>query len=714
MSMLKFRRGLYEQINTAPLANGTIYIATDEKAMYVDTANGRIRIGDFIRVSTVKDITPPYSTSSLYYVEADNALLKYVETEVEGVKTGTWKQVNGTDDLQNALSTLGERVTIAESKITTAEGKITALETAVGKAAEGENAATGLHLAVATNAADIAELQAAVGGVGDESLGNRITAVEGRVTTAEGDIDALQEAVSGHGATLTQHGTAISENTTAIGELETALSTHETNAAATYATKTDLNDAKTAISSEIDADVLVETNRATEAEAGLSGRIKTLEEAGYQNAGQVSSAIDTKIAAARALITTEIDEDVAALKTEVVRDYATKSALDAVDAKTIKNAADITAINNNIANNIATKTELTNSINEAKTYADSAATNAKNDAIADAATKYATIDDLETTDVNVAAAAASAKKANDDLAAYKTTAADTFATKTALSEEVAAREQAIAKEVGDRNAAIKEEADRAKEAERVLNEAVIKAQGDATQALADAATAQAAAEKAQGDINAWKTAHEGDMTNEQINAAIKVAKDAADAAQEDADTNAEAILVLQGAVTKLNGNAQTEGSVDYKVAAAKAALEDKITDEINAANSMTYKEGVGAENELPVTAEAGDTYVANGAFTASFGNVLPGDLLIATGNEVDGIIGTKDLSWTVVHTGYDATLEQTIKTVADENGENVIQLTSAVGNINNGQVAFVAAENSAATVSVADNTVTIGMAWEDF
>ena len=130
--------------------------------------------------------------------------------------------------------------------------------------------------------------------------------------------------------------------------------------------------------------------------------------------------------------------------------------------------------------------------------------------------------------------------------------------------------------------------------------------------------------------------------------------------------------------------------------------------------SCNNSSNAGVEAELPAIAEAGDTYVASAAFTASFGDVLPGDLLIATGNETDGVIGTDDLSWTIVHTGYDATLEQTIKTVADENGKNVIQLTSAVGNISNGQIAFVAEEGSAAKVTVADNTVTIGMIWEDF
>ena len=697
--MLKFRKGTYAQINSAAKVPGTIYIAKDEKAMYVDiSANERIRIGDFIRVETVEGITPPYSTSALYYVEADNALLKY-----DG---STWKQVNGTDELAESLEALDSRVTAAEGKITTAEGKITALETKVGAAADGENAATGLFAAVDANAADIAELQAAIGGVGDESLGNRMTAVEGRMDTAEGEIDTLQEAVAGHGATLGQHTTAIAKNAEDIAANAKAIADQATSDAATYATKTELANEKAALQSEIDADVKVEADRAVAAEAALGLRIdgvKTTAESKIDLAGVQALGYVTKVDAEK-----YTDDAIAGEVSRADGKYATKSELEAVDAKVLKNAGDIETINTNITNNIATKTELTNGVNEAKGYAETKATEAKEAAIADAATKYATTGDLSATNEAVAAAAASAKKANDDLAAYKTEAGNTFATQTALGEEVTARQQAIAKEVEDRNAAIKVEADRAKGVEETLTQAVNKAQGDATKALADAATADGKAVAAQGDIDAWKNAHAGDYDNDTIDAKVKTAKDAADAAQDTADANAESIITLNAAVEKLNGNAEVVGSVDNKVAAAKAELSAEIEKEINAANSMTYINGVGAESELPATAEAGDTYVANGAFTASFGNVLPGDLIIATGKETDGIIGTDDLSWTLVHTGYDATLEQTIKTV-----DGKIQLTSAVGNVNNGAVSFVAETGSAAKVTVADNTVTVGIVWDD-
>ena len=697
--LLRFRKGTYAQINAATKVPGTIYIAKDEKAMYVDvSADERIRIGDFIRVEKVEGITPPYSTTALYYVEADNALLKY-----DG---SAWKQVNGTDDLKASLTALTERVTAAEGKITTAEGKITALETKVGAAAEGENDATGLFAAVADNAADIADLKAAVGGVGDDSLGNRMTAVEGRMTTAEGEIDVLQEAVAGHTTTLGQHTTAIADNAKAISD-------HEAYATETYATKTALSGEVTAreqaIAKEVEdrnAAIKVEADRAAGAEVALGARVKVLEDAGYQNADQVGSAIYTKIAAARALITTEIDEDVAALKAEVVKDYATKSELEAVDAKAIKNAADIVTINNNITNNIATKTELATGVSEAKTYADDVAATAKAEAIADAATKYATTGDLATANEAITAAAASAKKANDDLATYKTEAGNTFATKTELGEEATARDNAVKAEAQARGAAISALETAYKAADETLTQAAAAAKAQADKGVEDAGKAQAAADKAQGDATqALADAAAAQGTANSAVSAAAAAQSAADAAQDTADANGEAITGLTGRVKNLEDNSATKA----ELASAKSELEQKIANDINAANAMNYMGGVKAESDLPTEkVKAGYTYVAESAFTASFGDVLPGDLIIATGDEVNGYI-TEGLTWTLVNTGYDATLEQTIKTV-----DGKIQLTSAVGNANNGAISFVAEEGSAIKVAVADNTVTVGMVWEDF
>ena len=126
---------------------------------------------------------------------------------------------------------------------------------------------------------------------------------------------------------------------------------------------------------------------------------------------------------------------------------------------------------------------------------------------------------------------------------------------------------------------------------------------------------------------------------------------------------------------------------------------------------MVYKGEVSSATELGALTDLsiGHTYVVS----AAFGAYSAGDLLVANGTEVDGKITAESLTWDHVTTGYDADLEQTITTA-----DGKIQLTSAIG-ANNGQIAFESKKDannntSALVVEVANNTVTIGMVWEDF
>jgi len=53
--MLQFKRGLRKNLPVA-LTPGTIYVTTDERAMYIDytneQGNQRIRLGDFVEYAT--------------------------------------------------------------------------------------------------------------------------------------------------------------------------------------------------------------------------------------------------------------------------------------------------------------------------------------------------------------------------------------------------------------------------------------------------------------------------------------------------------------------------------------------------------------------------------------------------------------------------------------------------------------------------------------
>ena len=77
MSMLNFKHGLYANLPSA-ISNGTIYVTTDEKAMYVDLNDTRIRLSQIITLSTYdwQNLTPLYSTEAFYYISDANAMLK--------------------------------------------------------------------------------------------------------------------------------------------------------------------------------------------------------------------------------------------------------------------------------------------------------------------------------------------------------------------------------------------------------------------------------------------------------------------------------------------------------------------------------------------------------------------------------------------------------------------------------------------------------------
>lgn len=91
MALLKFLRGNYSNLNSAPISEGQILICNDTGEMFVDiTADSRVKIGDFITVANLAsleevDVTS-VPTSRLYYVEDGNILAR---------SNGTgWIQVN--------------------------------------------------------------------------------------------------------------------------------------------------------------------------------------------------------------------------------------------------------------------------------------------------------------------------------------------------------------------------------------------------------------------------------------------------------------------------------------------------------------------------------------------------------------------------------------------------------------------------------------------
>ena len=619
--MLKFRKGTYAQINAAPKAAGTIYIAKDEKAMYVDVdASTRIRIGDFIRVASIEEIPQPYSETAVYYVEGANALLGY--------KDGQWKQINGTEELVT-------RIAAVEGDVATNKSDISTLKTDVGTL---KTDVSDLKTTVGTHGTDIEALKAAVG-MDDE--GN-VEGLAGSVAQLRTDLTTLE-------GTVETQGNTISEHTGKISALETESAKH--------ALKTDLDAyAKTA---DIQA---------------------TLEKVDTE--GTVTAAINAAVAG------------------EKSRAEAAEQAL-SNELAAVKNTAD-SAVSNATFEQF--KTDNTTAINNAKTSAVSEATTAANGytdgKIAEEVTRangaYApkslvdtvaghtgTLNTL-TGEATVVGSVAEAKKAADDaaaLAAQKTTMAEVeaknYATKTEAQGYANAKDEAIQAAANAASAA---------------QGAADAAQGDATQALADAAAAQGDATQALADAAAAKTQADKGVSD------AAAAKSAADAAQDTADANAEEIATLKGKVSAIEGDYVTES----ELATVKSDLQAEIDADIRAANAMEYVATIESASDLPATAKNGATYVVG----AAFGDYAAGDMLIAQGDEDPDTGLITNPTWAHVKSGYDASLDQKL-TGAD----NKIKLSTGTG-LAGTEVAFTA--TGSASVAVADNTVTIGMVWEDF
>ena len=724
MAMLKFRRGLYSQITDQvnnPLANGTVYIATDEKAMYVDTATERIRIGDFIRVDTVKDITPPYSTSSLYYVEADNALLKYVETEVEGVKTGTWKQVNGTDDLQSALSALGERVSTLEGTVGSAASglvkDVADLKTTVG------NADAGLVKDVAAQATDIANLKKAVG-MGEDG---EVEGIGATVAQLSEDLDALELEVHGTDGNGGMVAT-LADHTSRIGDLETESAKH--------ALKTDLDAyAKTAdiqgTLNKVDTDKKV-SEAIADAVAAEAAIARAAEEANANGvsqakadakaaddkavaAGEAAAAADAKAVAADAKAETRL------LKTDFEAFKITNTAaIEDADGKAVA-AGEAAAAANANANTRVLTTDF-NSFKESNTAAIADAKKAGTDA----ANAFNAYSEAHKNDYD-----------NDTIDAKVKTASDAAATAQARADSAYSLAEAAVTDA-DLSDAIKDfattsyvdqaEADAVVESTRLGNlayapislvETVTSINGTIGNAegglVKDIADAKQAAEDANDNANTRVLTSDFNAFKTTNSAAIANAQTAADNAGTQAETNRQAIATLTATVDKLDGDVDTDGSVKKQIKdaadAIKTELSAEIDADINAANAMTFKGTVGSESaltgiEVSGTVKIGDTYVVSEAF----GNYQAGDFLIAKSlteaEDENGYIAADDIDWNHVKSGYDASLDQKL-TGAD----NAIKLSNSVGNPDT-QVAFVA--TGSASVEVKNNTVTIGMVWDDF
>ena len=137
MANLNFKYGLHKSL-PGDLNPGTIYVTTDEKAMYIDlptdknnptTTVKRMRLGDIIIKDSTKDAKPPFAEGAIYYFIQENALVRW--------NGKSWTQINSLSsveaDIGQVSTTLNNEISRSTNKDTEHDNAIAGLNTAVSQ-----------------------------------------------------------------------------------------------------------------------------------------------------------------------------------------------------------------------------------------------------------------------------------------------------------------------------------------------------------------------------------------------------------------------------------------------------------------------------------------------------------------------------------------------------------------------------------------------------
>lgn len=286
---VKFKRGLLKSLPTQ-IVDGTLYLTTDEGAIYLDNENERVRLGDVVAVDNIAALPaggPKHQAVNgmiMYYAKAENVLARW-----DNMAKG-WVQINaaGLRAIQPAgkVTTNDEGVVTAitgngvSRVLTDASGLVTVTYADFATAQEH----TKLSETVQGLADDIATLSGSEGG----SISERLKAIQGDTTSTIKDVEdkanANDEAINGTNgilARLTATEGVANGAASAVADLTDVVAENKTEAEQAItnlkggSTKTikDLSDEIAANDDELTA----LTNRVTALDDPSTGRVTAVE-----------------------------------------------------------------------------------------------------------------------------------------------------------------------------------------------------------------------------------------------------------------------------------------------------------------------------------------------------------------------------------------------------------------------------------------------------
>ena len=189
--MIKFYKGLLETLPEVG-TSGSLYITTDEGAIYLGTGSGMKRLGDFIQVAAVANLPAKANESALYYCVADNVLAKWNGSD--------WSQINKDTGATDVIVTGdGNAVTAASYDAATRKITLTKGATYATPAVVDSKIATAVgELGTDSEGAAYANVKAYVDakttGIASST---ELSSLQGRMDSAEDAIEDLQTWVGG-------------------------------------------------------------------------------------------------------------------------------------------------------------------------------------------------------------------------------------------------------------------------------------------------------------------------------------------------------------------------------------------------------------------------------------------------------------------------------------------------------------------------------------
>lgn len=222
---LSFRWGNKVTGATAPaFVEGSILIAKQERAIYVDAPEGRIRLGDFRVYKNLKALknaesTGDWSATALYYLEDENALAKWNGSD--------WVVINDQAAVKGLIAANTSAIGVLEGEVNTLKGKVSTLEGEMD-AVEGD---------IDTLQSDVQSLKDALG-VGEDGESET---VQGQLVKIATDIENLKNKDNELSGQITANTTAITGKASkddlntlsgTVSDLSQTVATNKTDAAA--------------------------------------------------------------------------------------------------------------------------------------------------------------------------------------------------------------------------------------------------------------------------------------------------------------------------------------------------------------------------------------------------------------------------------------------------------------------------------------------------